>query len=140
MNRSPRLVFDTGVLVSALLFARSVPGTALKLAEERGRILISADTILELQAVLRRPKFDRYVSLDKREQFVALIIELAELIVVERTIVRCRDPKDDKFLSLGISGNADYIISGDADLIVLNPFEGIAILRPAELLALLGST
>ena len=48
----------------------------------------------------------------------------------------CRDPDDDKFLELAVSGNADYLVSGDDDLLALHPFREIPILRPAEFLAL----
>jgi predicted nucleic acid-binding protein len=47
----------------------------------------------------------------------------------------CRDPKDDKFLEAALTSQADCLVTGDADLLVLDPFEGIPILRPAEFLA-----
>ena len=48
----------------------------------------------------------------------------------------CRDPKDNKFLELAVAGSAGYLISGDEDLLVLNPFRGIRIVTPAEFTAL----
>ena len=51
-------------------------------------------------------------------------------------ITACRDPKDDKFLTLAVAANADYIVTGDDDLLVLHPFRGIQIIKPAEFLAL----
>ena len=53
-----------------------------------------------------------------------------------RSVQVCRDPKDDRILELAVNGNAAYIVTGDADLLVLNPFRGIEILRPADFLQL----
>jgi predicted nucleic acid-binding protein len=48
----------------------------------------------------------------------------------------CRDPRDDKFLEVAVNGRADAIVTGDQDLLVLNPFQGIPILSPAGYLEL----
>jgi predicted nucleic acid-binding protein len=61
MTSEPRFVLDTGVIVSAVLLPRSVPRKAVDLAFTRGRVLASAETIDELNEVLRRPKFNRYL-------------------------------------------------------------------------------
>jgi predicted nucleic acid-binding protein len=55
----------------------------------------------------------------------------AELVTISERIAACRDPTDDKFLELAVSGHADLIVSGDADLLALNPFRGIPVLKPA---------
>lgn len=55
----------------------------------------------------------------------------AELVTITESIAACRDATDDKFLELAVSGHADCILSGDADLLVLNPFRGIPIINPA---------
>ena len=55
----------------------------------------------------------------------------AELVDITERIAACRDPKDDKFLELAVSGKADLIVSGDGDLLDLNPFREIPILTPA---------
>lgn len=130
-----RVVIDTGVVVSAALLPRSVPRQAFDLAADRGRLLISSATVAELDDVLRRPKFDRYAGEEKRLELLAAVVREAEVIEVTETIAECRDPKDDKFLELAISGRASHIISGDADLLTLHPFRGIAILSPQEFLA-----
>lgn len=56
------------------------------------------------------------------------------LVDINEKIKECRDPKDDKFLELAVSGKADFIISGDGDLQVLNPFRKIKIVSPREFL------
>lgn len=130
MTSDPRFVLDTGVIVSAVLLPRSVPRQVVDLAFARGIVLASADTIDELDEVLRRPKFNRYLREEERLLFLAAFIRDAKVVEVTERLAECRDPKDDKFLELAVSGNATCIVSGDDDLLVLNPFRGVAILTP----------
>ena len=62
----------------------------------------------------------------------------AELVEITETVAACRDPKDDQILELAISGNADCIVTGDDDLLTMNPFRGIAIIAPADFLRVSG--
>ena len=134
MTSDIRVVVDTGVVVSALLLPRSVPRQAFDATASRGRLLISEATVAELDEVLRRPKFDRYLPEDKRLEFFAALVLTAEDVQVNEVITACRDPKDNKFLELAVSGRATHILSGDADLLILNPFRGVAILTPQAFL------
>jgi uncharacterized protein len=127
-------VFDTNVLVSALLFANSLPRKALELALDGGKTLISKETVDELNNVLSRPKFKRYVSPQKRERFLFNFIQKSVLIEIREKIEECRDPKDNKFLELAVNGEATTIVSGDKDLLVLHPFRGIPIVTVSQFL------
>lgn len=127
-------VFDTNVLVSALLFANSAPRRAFELALDTGQIIISQETIEELNEVLNRPKFERYISRSKRKRFLFAFIQKSVLIEIQETIKECRDPKDNKFLELAVSSKAAAIISGDQDLLVLHPFRDIPILTVNQFL------
>ena len=127
-------VFDTNVLVSALLFANSSPRKALELALDTGEILISKETVDELNNVLSRPKFERYVSQPKRERFLLSLVQKSTLIEIQEKIEECRDPKDNKFLELAIDGKATEIVSGDQDLLILHPFRGIPIVTVSQFL------
>ncbi|MSP02209.1 MAG: putative toxin-antitoxin system toxin component, PIN family [Acetobacteraceae bacterium] len=62
---------------------------------------------------------------------VRQVFAAAELVIVTEAVTECRDPMDDKFLELAVNGRADPIITGDTDLLVLNPFRGIPIITPA---------
>lgn len=62
----------------------------------------------------------------------------AELVAITQRIAACRDPTDDKFLELAVNGRADAIVTGDADLLALNPFRGIPIVTPAIFVRSLG--
>lgn len=133
-DRGKRFVFDTNVIVSALLAKRSVARDSLDKARELGHILLSLEVIDELYDVLNRPAFDRYVAEEDRIRFLNLLVKESTLVEIILKIKECRDPKDDKFLELAINGKADFIISGDADLQVLNPFRKIKIVSPREFL------
>ena len=131
--------FDTNALVSAILFDQSVPGFAFLAASARGKLLQSDATFAELRRVLGRKKFDRYLSSEDRDRFLARLLRETLLIDVDDEIRECRDPKDDMFLELAVSGKASCLISGDLDLLALDPFRGIPIRTPAQFLELLGS-
>ncbi|HEV3415750.1 MAG TPA: putative toxin-antitoxin system toxin component, PIN family [Pirellulales bacterium] len=130
-----RTVIDTGVAVSAVLLPRSVPRQAFDAAATRGQLLISGATLGELDEVLRRPKFDKYASEPLRLEFLESLVRQAEAVDVVDTVSACRDPDDNKFLELAVSGRASHIISSDPDLLALHPFRGITILKPQAFLA-----
>ena len=129
-----RIVVDTNALISRLLLPRSVPGKAVRKASDTGQLLVSDATLAELADVLARPKFAPYVSVEDRQQFIRLLGRVAEIVPITHTIRACRDPKDDKFLELAVNGGASVIITGDSDLLALNPFRKIAITTPARYL------
>ncbi len=129
-----RIVVDTNALISRLLLPRSVPGKAVYRAIDAGQLLVSDATLAELADVLARPKFAPYVSIQDRQQFIRLLGRVAEMVPITHTIRACRDPKDDKFLELAVNGGASVIITGDKDLLALNPFRKIAIVTPAQYL------
>ena len=133
-----RYVFDTNVIVSALLFPASKPGLAFVRALVSGTILTSAACVGELGEVLSRAKFSRYVDSDQRQGFLGAFVQQARLVEIQESVRACRDPKDDQILELAINGRAGIIITGDADLLSLNPFRSMPIVTPAEFLRDLG--
>lgn len=135
MKTSERYVFDTNVLVSALLFAPGKPRKAFDIALARGHIITSFEMLSELADVLSRPKFNRYLLQEERERFLQAFIHEAILVEVTEHIDVCRDPKDNIVLELAVSGGATHIVTGDEDLLVLNPFGGVAIATPDQFVA-----
>jgi putative PIN family toxin of toxin-antitoxin system len=95
-----RSVFDTNVIVSALLFKQGKPSRAFRRGLGRGQILLSAPTLEEIAEVLQRKKFDRYVPLEQRQEFLEGLVARAVFVDPIETFQICRDPKDDKFLDL----------------------------------------
>jgi len=135
MKSKDRFVIDTNVMVRAVLIGTSLASEAFQKARQLGEILLSLTVAEELNDVLGREKFDRYITRDDRERFLAALIQTAKFIEVTEQIVACRDPDDDKFLELAVSGNATCIVTADDDLLVLNPFRGIPILSIEQFLA-----
>jgi uncharacterized protein len=132
--KSNRFVVDTNVIVSALMFPKSIPRQAFDRAKSQGILLTSAAIILELNEVLSRKRFERYFSTEERVQFLSKFLADAEIVEITETIQFCRDRKDDKFLELAVNGRADCIITGDQDLLVLHPFRNVNIISPNEFL------
>jgi len=99
-------------------------------------ILLSVPVIEEMDQVFRRPKFDRYQDVEKRLRYLWSLLDAGKVVQVTERVTDCRDPKDNKFLELALSGKADFVITGDTDLLSMHPWRGIAILSPADFLAL----
>ena len=116
------------------MISRSRPRQAWDRARETGVILASHDTLAELGSVLHRPKLAGYLSLSEITVFLAELARVVELVAITQRITLCRDPRDDKFLELAIAGRADFLVTGDVDLLTLDPFHGTAIMDPATYL------
>lgn len=127
---SNRFVLDTNVLVSAALFRQSKPAQVFRQVLTSGDVLVSVQTLEELRNVLNRKKFDRYITLENKQDFLTVLVGRSLLIEPTLKITACRDLKDNQILEVAVSGQADFIITGDDDLLVLNPFQNIQILTP----------
>ena len=136
MSERVRVVIDTNILVSAMLSSRSMPGQTVRWAAQTYILLASEATMAEPEDVLQRPKFDALVSRAARAEFLVRYREAVKFIPIVSRIKICRDARDDKFLDLAIDGNAGMIVTGDDDLLVLNPFRGVRIVTPRQFLAL----
>ena len=127
------VVFDNNVVISAAMFWTSIPAQALLKARKNNHIILSSRfTLAELRMTILNSKFDKYVSLSKRIGFCETYASGSHIIPISASILACRDPKDNMFLELAVSGNASYIITGDNDLLALNPFRKIQIISPKE--------
>ncbi len=136
MNAEMRFFFDSNVMISAALLPRSVPRQAIDLASELGQLLLSPEVYTELARILRKDRFDRYASIQTRFQFLKALVRSAILIkpTESERVTACRDPDDDKFLTLAVAGSATCLVSGDTDLLSLDPFQDIPILTPRAFL------
>jgi uncharacterized protein len=138
-----RAVIDTNVLIAGLLW-RAAPHALLTRVRSGALGFISSPALLaELADVLARAKFDAILlrSQTSREAVLAEVRQLAEVIEpppLQQPV--CRDPDDDELLALAIAAKADFIVSGDKDLLVLQQFNSIPILTPAQAAAQLGAT
>ena len=138
-----RIVLDANVLVSAALRASGPPGEVVARWHEEAFELLTSDALLhELEVVFSRPRLLRQLgwSAEEGQEFVRAVRGSATIVNadIELDVVK-RDPDDNRVLEAAIAGEADYIISGDGDLLDLGQYRGIRILRPVEFLALLRS-
>ncbi|HZL25162.1 MAG TPA: putative toxin-antitoxin system toxin component, PIN family [Acidobacteriaceae bacterium] len=134
-SRLLRVALDTNMLVSTIIAASSVPAEAIAKVLQTATVLVSLETWDEMEEVLMREKFDRYQAASFRRAYLDFLQESVDFVSVHSKVTICRDVKDDKLLALALDGNADFIVTGDKDLLVLNPFEGIPIITPLDYLA-----
>ena len=141
-----RAVIDTGVFVSAFIRSSGTTGAVLRALRNRNFTAVyTTDVLVEIIEVLGQNTFRNkyHIQPEDISSLVNLIRLSGELAIPNNTITNspkltlCRDPKDHKFLIAALAGSADYIVSGDGDLLDMVSFESIPILRPAEFLALL---
>lgn len=135
MRNNPSCVFDTNCLISALLIESSISRQAFDKALDHYRLLISDETAAEFDDVAGREKFETYLTAGEREGFEELLYREAEFVDVTERVEASRDPDDDKFLELALTGEAEVIITGDRDLLALDPFRGVRIVTPKTFVA-----
>jgi putative PIN family toxin of toxin-antitoxin system len=127
-----RLILDTNILVSAFVFKSESVNIVLKHAANKYTLLFSESTFKELKSALLKPKFVEFVEFPTISNFIINLFRIGECIEPTEKITVCRDPKDNKFLELAVAANADCIVNGDKDLLVLNPFRGIKIISAGD--------
>lgn len=135
-----RVVLDTSILVRTRLNPGGTVGPVLDLLRDGHYTCLYSDATLgELIEVLGRPRMVRRygITAEETEALIDLLILRGEAIDPTRAIEACRDPKDDKFLEVAVAGGANVLVTGDEDLLVLHPFEGIPIVGPREFLEML---
>jgi putative PIN family toxin of toxin-antitoxin system len=133
-----RAVIDTSILIRSILKPKGSTGFILEqLKAHRFQIVYSEPLLAELADVLTRPRFrDKYgISAEDVSNVVTLFASEGEAVRSSVTVEACRDPKDNKVLEATLAGRAHVIVTGDDDLFVLHPFEGIQIIGPAAFLA-----
>jgi len=137
-----RVVVDTNILVRALIKPYGTVGPILLRLRQGDYTLLYARSLLEeLIDVLNRPRIRKKYGLTDQDiqVVVSLILLRGEALVPDDRITACRDPKDNKFLEVAVAGEADVVVSGDQDLLVLHPFAGIPIVPPATFLQMLAT-
>jgi putative PIN family toxin of toxin-antitoxin system len=135
-----RAVVDTNILVRSIIKPQGSVGPVLqRLRRREYTLLLSRATLDELVDVLHRPRLRVKYSLTDSglRAVIRLIVLRSELVRPNERAAVCRDPKDDMFLEVAAAGNADVIVSGDEDLLILDPYAGIPIVSPGRFLAML---
>lgn len=127
---TPRVVLDTNVIVSGLGW-RGAPAAILDAVGD-GRLVFvtSAPLLAELRRVLEYPKLAKVIQ--GGAQLTDLVAASGIVVVPNRVLTVVSDDDDNRVLEAAIEGAANYIVSGDADLLDLGTFQGIPIITPGE--------
>lgn len=128
------VIFDCNVLVSAFIFRGGTTRKSWDKAKANHSIISSQNIFAEYRYIFSHSKFDKYLKPETRQELILEIGSVIKTVPVTHNVKICRDPKDDMYLELALSGKADCIITGDPDLQILNPFENILIISPKEFL------
>ena len=131
-KNKPRIVLDTNILVSALVFGGTPREVTGLIAKKAVIIVMSEETLTELRRIIA-VKFPKFIP--KTAQFEKLLRRYARWVPLgNHTVTMCRDPDDNTFIETALAGNCDYIVSGDKDLLSLKRYEHIQIISPAGFL------
>jgi putative PIN family toxin of toxin-antitoxin system len=128
-----KVVIDANVWISALLDGKNALSIVDKLGHDQFQLMFAEPLIIELTDVLSRPKFAK-IRPGRSEQLIALIREKATLIALENIPKVSRDPKDDVYLACAVASQADFLVSGDDDLLTLKEHQGTKIVTPRQFL------
>lgn len=132
-----RVAIDTNVLISAIIKPQNRIGLVMVHLRKGDYVLLYSEELIdELTEVLARPKLKKYGLNDETvDVFISSIIAKGESVQLLTVVDICRDPDDNLLLSLALDGKADYIVSGDKDLLDLIQIQEIPIITPADFLA-----
>jgi len=131
-NSRKKIVIDTNVLVSALLNSNSNEGKVYYHIIENEKVVLSQDLFNEYTRTISKTKFKKYFDIEEISEALALLLEVGKIIKTKSKIFDCRDAKDNKLLELAVDSKANYIISGDDDLLSLNPYKKIKIITARQ--------
>ena len=128
-----KIVLDTNVIVSGILFGGNPRGVIQSVIEGRSILYISTPILEEIEAVLLRPKFKLNASIVRN-----LVYEIEQISIFAESkkainIVK-KDPDDNKFIECAIASNSEFIISGDVHLLEIKKYRKIKIITPQEYL------
>ena len=126
----PNVVLDASTIVSGILKPASVPEDAILRALQHDTVWMSRLVFTEVLSVLHRSKFRDIIPPLRRDEFLTRLLLISRFIEPVEQVGDCRDPKDNKYLELAVAASADLIVSGDRDLLDLDPWRGISILTP----------
>ena len=127
-----RVVLDSNVLISAAISAHGKPFACLSWVIDNAKQIAASELIEEVETRLARQKFAKYVDQTRRRAFIADLRLSIVLVELTGTWKACRDPDDDKIPETAVLGRADVLVTGDQDPLVLDPFQGLAIVTPAQ--------
>lgn len=121
-NQKPsRVIIDTNLLISFLI-GKELQNLKLLIINERIKLVTTDQLINELRTVTSRKKLQHYFDPDKVEELISLLDIISVKIKIKKIEPVCRDPKDDFLLALSKAGKANFLITGDKDLLALRVY------------------
>lgn len=126
-----KVIFDTNVWISFLI-GKQLSSIKEKIVSRHITIIVTEQLLSEIKLVTAREKLKKYFPKESVLELIELLETIGELIKIKPTHFNSRDPKDNFLLDLIDFSKADYLVTGDKDLIVLNPFKTATILTPAD--------
>ena len=117
---------------------QGAPARLVHCALAQHQLVLSQATLDELRTRLYRPKFDRYISLENRERLLHDMSAAAHWVEVGESAFYCRDRDDDKFFETALKVQADYLVSGDNDVLQAPEVAGLRIISAPQALVVLG--
>ena len=133
--RIDRVVLDTNILVSALTHpAGQAAGVVEALRRARSLLVFSDPTLRELRETLGRPKLARYFTPAEQSNFLFALRQVSEIVAIRGIQMGCRDADDDMVLETAVRGNADCVVTGDRDLLIMGAVDRVPILSPGAFL------
>lgn len=135
-----RVVLDTNLLISALIFKGLPAQLLLRFEDDRHTLCLSPRLLAELEDVIYRPKFGSAIAKigSTPSQLFEGIMALAQIVKASTLTVQVsRDRDDDAVLACALAAKADIIVTGDDDLLVLGAFHGIRIMQARDALHLM---
>lgn len=133
---SKRIILDTNLWISFLITKNYTEIDDL-IKTNKVVLIFSTELIEEFIEVVTRPKFRKFFSKKDVEQLLNTFDQFASLITVTSQLKLCRDEKDDFLLNLAVDGNADFLVTGDKDLLILDQIKNTKILTYPDLLEIL---
>ncbi len=125
-NKPDRVILDTNLWISFLI-TRDFSKLDRLIPHHKVKLIFSSALIEEFISVTERPKLRKFFSKGNSSALLETLDQYSELVTVTSTISKCRDHKDNFLLALAVDGNADYLLTGDSDLLVLKKMEGTTI-------------
>jgi uncharacterized protein len=127
-NKAFNVIVDTNIWISFLI-GKNLKGLQEYIDSQTIIIITCNEQIQELTEVFKKPKIKKYFSPEQIDEFFELLDESSVNIILKTKTELCRDLKDNYLLSLAIDSNADFLITGDNDLLILTSVENTKIIK-----------
>jgi len=124
-----KVVIDTNIWISYLL-GSLLQGMDEKILSKEIKVVVSNETLKEMSEVSSRPKFKNIFTAKRIKELFSLLDSYAIVVSPSQKVNVCRDGKDNFLLEVALEGEADYLVTGDEDLLVLDPFHNTKIVKP----------